>query len=119
MVEITPDGAINPYGPNGGYNSTADYRLFMLERIAAKTGDGRYRFAAHKLLNYLRYQSIDPDSYRLHVGTQSNYQDYTRAVGLAWLFADDSIVPVPPESGSLWNERGEAVRISHTSISYQ
>jgi len=48
MVEVTPDGAINPYGPNGGYNSTAAYRLFILERIAAKTGDGRYRFVAHK-----------------------------------------------------------------------
>jgi hypothetical protein len=101
MVEVTPDGAINPYGPNGGYNSTAAYRLFMLERIAAKTGDGRYRFAAHKILNYLRYQSSDPDSYRLYVGA------------LAWLFADDSIKPVRPESGSMWNERGEAVRISH------
>lgn len=99
MVEVTPDGAINPYGPNGGYNSTAAYRLFMLERIAAKTGDGRYRFAAHKLMNYLRYQSQNPD---------------TRAVALAWLFADDSIKQVCPESGSLWNERSEAVRISHT-----
>lgn len=41
MVEVTPDGAINPYGPNGGWNSTADYRIAILERIAAKTGDRR------------------------------------------------------------------------------
>ena len=31
LVEITADGAINPYGPNGGYNSTADFRIFTLE----------------------------------------------------------------------------------------
>jgi hypothetical protein len=105
LVEITPDGAIDPYGPNGGYNSTADYRVFMLERLGAKTGNGRYRYGAHKLMNYLRYQSrtAGPDSYAAgqHV------------LALAWLFADDTIKPVTPASGSLWNTRVEAVRIPH------
>jgi len=105
LVEITPDGAINPYGPNGGYNATADYRVFMLERLGAKTGDGRYRYGAHKLMNYLRYQSrsAGPDAYAAgqHV------------LALAWLFADDTIEPVQPASGSLWNTRVEAVRMPH------
>ena len=100
LVEITPDGAINPYGPNGGYNSTAGYRLFMLERIATKTQDGRYRFGAHKLFNYLRYQErVSANGY---------------AMALAWLFADDSITPVEPASGSLWNTRNQALRLPHT-----
>jgi len=51
---------INPYGPNGGWNSTADYRIAMLERLAAITGDGRYRFGAQKLFNYFRYQHRAP-----------------------------------------------------------
>ncbi len=108
LVEVSPDGSINPYGPNGGWNSTADYRIAVLERVAAKTGDGRYRFAAHKLLNYLRYQSRDPDpkSYRLDAAGW--------LISLAYLFADDSVEPVQPEGGSLWNTRGEAVRIPHT-----
>ncbi|UCD53120.1 MAG: hypothetical protein JSW27_10845, partial [Phycisphaerales bacterium] len=109
MVEITPDGAINPYGPNGGWNSTADYRIAMLERVAAETGDGRYRFAAHKLFNYLRYQSREPGSsgYRLDTGA-------SWLMALAWLFADDSVTPTQPDAGSLWNRRIEAVRIPHT-----
>ena len=63
LVEITPDGAINPYGPNGGYNSTADFRIFTLEQIARKTGNGQYRYGAHKLFNYLSYQYKDSDGF--------------------------------------------------------
>ncbi|MCP4613942.1 MAG: hypothetical protein GY845_35085 [Planctomycetes bacterium] len=109
MVEVTPDGAINPYGPNGGWNSTANYRIAMLERIAAKTGDGRYRFAAHKLYNYLRYQSRNNISNTYRLGEWDSW-----LIALAYLFANDSIEPVQPDSGSLWNKRMEAARIPHT-----
>lgn len=109
LVEVSPDGFINPFGPNGGWNSTAEYRIVLLERLAAKTGDGRYRFAAHKLLNYLRYQSreSDPKTYRLDVGSPW-------LISLAYLFADDSVKLVQPDGGSLWNQRGEAIRVPHT-----
>jgi hypothetical protein len=109
LVEVSPDGFINPYGPNGGWNSTADYRIAMLERISSKTGDGRYRFAAHKLLNYLRYQSREPARNTYRLGAAGSW-----LVALAYLWADDAVKPVQPESGSLWNERGEAIRIPHT-----
>lgn len=108
-VEVTPDGAVNPYGPNGGWNSTAGFRLFALELAAAKTGNGEYRYAAHKVLNYLRYQAAP---------TRSDYFLRTIEVGmhvaLAWLFADDSVKPVMPSPGSLWNKRLEIARIPHT-----
>ena len=113
LVEVGPDGLINPYGPNGGWNSTADYRIAMLERLAAKTGDGRFRFAAAKLLNYLRYQSNDvalsngDSSYRIDAG--ANW-----LIALAYLFADDSVKPVQPSPDSLWTTRVEAIRIPHT-----
>ena len=102
MMEVTSDGAVNPYGPNGGYNSTAHFRVSVLERIAAKTGDGRYRYVAHKLMNYLRYQA-DNEHYfsSLHAS-------------LAYLFADDSIAPIEPESGSIHTMRNEAMRVAHT-----
>ncbi|MCA9189044.1 MAG: hypothetical protein KDA99_25645 [Planctomycetales bacterium] len=113
LVEIGPDGLINPYGPNGGWNSTADYRIAILERIAAKTRDGRYRFGAHKLLNYLRYQSRqgrgadDEFSYRLDDGA-------AWLISLAYLFADDDVKPTDPSAGSTWTTRMEAIRIPHT-----
>ena len=107
LVEISPDGFINPYGPNGGWNSTADYRIAMLERLAAKTGDGRYRFGAQKLFNYMRYQSRDTQKQGL--GGASPW-----LISLASIWTDDSIQPVEPANGSLWNMRGEAIRIPHT-----
>jgi hypothetical protein len=109
MVEVTPDGAVNPYGPNGGWNSTAGFRLFALELAAAKTRNGEYRYAAHKVLNYLRYQAdpIRRDHYLRTIETGMH-------VALAWLFADDSVEPVMPPPGSLWNLRMENARVPHT-----
>jgi len=110
LVEVSPDGFINPYGPNGGWNSTADYRIAILERAGAMTGDGRYRFAAHKLLNHLRYQNrgSNPNAYRLDTGG-------SWLIALAYLWADDAVKPIRPEAGSLWNQRREAIRIPHTN----
>lgn len=108
-VEVTPDGAVNPYGPNGGWNSTAGFRLFALELVAAKTRNGEYRYAAQKVMNYLRYQAvpIKSDNFlrTIEVGMH---------VALAWLFADDTLKPVMPTPGSLWNQRMECVRVPHT-----
>ena len=109
LVEITPDGAINPYGPNGGYNSTADFRIFTLEQIARKTGNGQYRYGAHKLFNYLSYQYKDSNGF--------DKPHYASLMALAWLFAQDSIDPVQPEPNSLWNNRNLALRLPHTDKS--
>ncbi|MFZ9856514.1 MAG: hypothetical protein ACO3I0_15465 [Limisphaerales bacterium] len=109
MVEVTPDGAVNPYGPNGGWNSTAGFRLFALEHVAARTRNGEYRYAAHRVMNQLRYQSapIRRDTFLRTV-------EVGQSVALAWLFADDSVQPVMPPAGSLWNRRMESARVPHT-----
>ena len=109
LVEITPDGAINPYGPNGGYNSTADFRIFTLEQVARKTGNGQYRYGAHRLFNYLSYQYKDSNGF--------DKPHYASLMALAWLFAQDSIDPVQPEPNSLWNNRNLALRLPHTDKS--
>ena len=109
LVEITPDGMINPYGPNGGWNSTADYRIAMLERISSITGDGSYRYGAHKLFNYLLYQNH-------YSSSGDNKPNYGAAwlISLAAIWANDKIKPIKPNSKSTWNQRGEAIRIPHT-----
>ncbi|MFM7322123.1 MAG: hypothetical protein ACKO5K_11445 [Armatimonadota bacterium] len=109
MVEVTPDGAVNPYGPNGGWNSTAGFRMFALERVAAKTREGAYRFAAHKVLRYLRSHL---DAFR--DDTYLREREVGQHLALAWLFADDSVKPRMPSPGSLWNRRMEAARVPHT-----
>jgi hypothetical protein len=107
LMEITPDGAINPYGPNGGWNSTAALRIFILELAAAKTHRPEYRYAAHKAMNYIRYQtsSYNKDIYLTNRETGQN-------IALAWLATDDSLEPKMPSSGSVMSERIEALRIS-------
>ena len=108
MVEITPDGAINPYGPNGGWNSTAALRVGVLEAAARATGNGAYRFAAHKAMNYLLYQNAPTlrDGYLKH-------QETAPYIVLAWLTADDSIEPVEPASGGKATYRREPARYPH------
>ena len=108
IVEITPDGAINPYGPNGGWNSTAALRVGVLEAAATATRNGAYRFAAHKAMNYLLYQNVPTlrDGYL-------KQQETAPYVVLAWLAADDSIEPVEPPSGGMTTQRREAARYPH------
>jgi len=106
MWEVTPDGAICPYGAHGGWNSSDGQRIWMLELLAARTGDGRYRFAAHKLMNYLLYQQDRYMSHHILAGPGS-----TEQIAVAYLLADDSIKPVAPESGSRILYRKETLRL--------
>ena len=106
MQEVSPDGSVPPYGANLGWNDTAGIRVAMLEMLASKTGDGRYRFVAHRLMNYLIYQRMRYRDNHMLLGPQT-----TEPLALAYLFADDSIEPVEPESGSVVLVRKEAVRL--------
>ena len=108
LAEITPDGAINPYGPNGGWNSTAALRVGVLEAVAAATRDGTYRFAAHKAMNHLLYQNGPT----LADGYLRN-QETAPYIVLAWLRADDSVAPVEPPAGGMATERREPARYPH------
>lgn len=106
LWEVTPDGAICPYGAHGGWNSSAGQRIWMLELLAARTGDGRYRFAAHKLMNYLLYQQERYLTQHILAGPES-----TEQIAIAYLLADDSLQPVAPDSGSRVIHRKETLRL--------
>jgi hypothetical protein len=106
MQEVSPDGAVPPYGANLGWNDTAGIRVAMLEMLASKTGDGRYRFVAHRLMNYLIYQRMRYRDNHMLLGPQS-----TEPLALAHLFADDAIEPVEPDSRSAVLVRKEAIRL--------
>ncbi len=108
MQEITPDGAIFPYGPNGGWNSTATLRIGVLERVATATSNGHYRFAAHKAMNYLLYQNQPTlsDGYLLE-------RETAPYIVLDWLSANDTITPTPPPAGLTHSARHEVARFPH------
>ena len=114
MWEVTPDGEISPYGAASGWNSTCGERIFALELLAAKTGDGRYRFVAHKLMNYLLYEQDRYWSHHILAGPET-----TEEIALAYLLADDSIKPVPPDPASRILYRKETLRLNGKAAAAQ
>ena len=106
MYEVSPDGCILPYGAHGGWNSSAGARVMMLEMIGAHTKDGRYRYAAHTLMNYLLYQFDAYKGHHMLLGPAS-----TEKLAVAYLVADDSIAPVQPDAGSRILYRKETLRL--------
>lgn len=104
--EMAPDGSLPPYGAHWGWNQGAGVRIAVLEAVAAKTRDGRYRFAAHRLMNYLLYQRLQYRQNHMLIGP-----DTTEPLSLAYLWADDSVKPVTPDSGSRILTRRETIRV--------
>jgi len=111
IYEVSPDGSIPPYGSHLGWNHSVGNRIALLELLAAKTKDGRFRFVAHRLMNYLLYQRLP---YR-----QNNHillgPETTEPLAIAYLFADDAIQPVQPHAGSKVLYRKETLRLSSTA----
>jgi hypothetical protein len=106
LIDLTsPDGAVVPFGPSSGWNSGAAMRLMALEAAAAYTGDGRYRFVAHRLFDYLRSQQ---DVYRTH-----HMLDHFSQLGVAvaYFLANDGIQPVEPSASSALLHHKETLRV--------
>ncbi len=105
--EVGSDGAVIPYGAHGGWNSGAAARIMTLELVARHTRDGRYRWLAHRMFNYLvDTGGLEPMAYRhALIGPVGD-------IALASILADDSIEPVAPEPGSRLLYRHEIVRLS-------
>jgi len=101
----TPDGAVAPFGPSSGWNAAAGERLMALEAVAAYTGDGRYRFVAHRMFDYLLYQQAPNRSHHMldHFGQLG--------VALAYFLADDDVKPVQPDAGSVVLHHKETLRV--------
>ncbi len=106
LQEISPDGAVIPYGCNGGWNANAADRLVIMELLAAHTQDGRYKFGAQKLMNYLLYQESEYLKHYMLLGPGG-----TEKIALAYLFCDEGVKPMAPESGSQVLYRHETLRV--------
>lgn len=101
----TPDGAVVPFGPSWGWNSHAGERMAFLEIVAAHTGDGRYRFVAHRIFDQIRYQK--------EVLRRHHILDHFNQLGaaLCYFLADDSVEPVTPDAGSTVLYHKETLRV--------
>jgi len=106
IEEVSPDGSVPPYGANQGWNDTAGVRIALLEMLAARTGDGRYRFVAHRMMNYLVYQRMRYRGNHMLLGPQT-----TEPLAIAYLVANDAVRPIVPDPGSKVTYRKETVRL--------
>jgi len=104
--EITPDGAGVPYGASGGYHGQAGACIFALELAARYTRDGRYRWVAHRIMNFGQQRGFS----RGHHHLQAVSHEF---IALASLLCDDSVTPVQPDDGSQLLWRKEIVRLTN------
>lgn len=106
LYTTSPDGSVIPYGAHGGWDSSAGNRLWMFELIARHTKDGRFRWAAQQVFRYL---SLVQQPY-LSEDWGTDREMYYGAA-LAYLFADESVKPVPPDGASRVLYRKETLRV--------
>ncbi len=105
LFEITPDGAGVPYGASGGYHSAAGTRIMALELASKYTRDGRYRWGAHRLMNFGQARGFSPGHHHLQALSLED-------IALASLVCDDTVQPVEPEPASRLLLRKEIVRLT-------
>lgn len=112
LFRITPNGVAVPYGSHAGYHGAAGAEIFILEAAAKHTRDGRYRWGAHRLMNFGQQRGFSNNQH--HVQALS-----LEAVALASLVCDDAIEPVEPEGGSQLLTRKEIVRLTNEQARQQ
>jgi hypothetical protein len=105
QYEVSPDGAVIPYGAHGGYNSSAGPRIYALELASKFTRDGRYRWVAHRLFNYFQARGSGEAHNHLHAVN-------IEGVALASLICDDAVVPAEPDPKSQLLQRKEIIRLT-------
>jgi hypothetical protein len=93
---ITPNGMMVGWGDSVGCGADWGAWIAAFETAASVTGDGTYKWAAHRLLEGHRRNILDEDP------LQRGYEDM-RSMPMAYLCvpagtpADDSIKPIEPE----------------------
>jgi len=102
LFETTPEGTEVGYGCSIGYNALSGSRVVALELAARYTGDGRYRWVAHRLMNNYRARDFGR---RSAAGSKAHAD-----IAMASLICDDSIVPIQPEPDSKLLTRKEITR---------
>jgi len=87
---LTPSGMMVGWGDSLGVGGDWGGWVAMFETAAAATGDGTYRWAAHRVLEAHRRYILEDEP------LQQAYEDMQNLVW-AYIGADDSVKPVRPE----------------------
>lgn len=99
LALVTPLGVVPEYGEAVGWAADPGRWIALFEKWATVYHDGRYKWAAHRLFEYVLAHEKEMDQWN-HLG------DLTRdALMDAWLVAEDTVAEQPPALGSLVTER--------------
>jgi len=90
LRQVLPIGSIPHYGDSHGWNVNWGAWIHIFEFAAAHSGDGRFRWAAHRIFLYSLLHIEDINSW----GYTGN--DAIQSLMRAALVADDGLAPVPP-----------------------
>ena len=102
---VAPNGAVPHYGDTNGWSTEIGMYAFYFEFLATKTRDGRFKYAAHRIFDYIVNHSVNVFDYHM----QTDQMIY--GIALAHLVADDSVKPKPPGRASRLLTRKELVLI--------
>ena len=90
-----PSGAVPNFGDTSGWCSGVGPSMANYELMGRVTRDGRFRWQAHRIAEYL-YNHFWPRHDQYH----GPREFVASAFCAAWLYADDTVQPVPVEDGS-------------------
>lgn len=104
---VSPSGACPPFASCSGWPEVGQ-SMYAYEWMSKLTGDGRFRWASHRIAEYY-YNHLDYRANQYHMP----YDTARNGFVMAYLFADDSILPVSPQSQSriTWRHPLESVSL--------
>ena len=94
-VEMSaPGGACPQFGSGNGWHETGK-AIWTFELMSRLTRDGRFRWTSHRIAEYV-YNHLDHRMRQYHIAYDTVFSNFL----LGWLFADDTVKPVPPPAHS-------------------
>ncbi len=100
----SPSGAVPNWASGNGWLTGAGMALGYYELMSTVTGDGRFRWQAQRIAEYC-YNYVWPRHDQYHLLRDEVAQGFVKA----WLFAEDTIKPVPVEAASAVTTRWREV----------
>ncbi len=99
---VSPGGIWANWGSTSGWGTGASGVISDMELFARLTGDGSFRYAAHRAAEY-HYNHFWPDHDQYHGPKDAVANSFV----FAWLIADDEVAPRAPTAGSTitWRHR--------------
>ena len=101
LLEQAPCGARPAYGDCSGYHDCFHW-MSVFMALANLTKDGRYKYQANSMLDYLQRTAMDN-----YVGPWTRRQALAQHLGICVLAWDESLRERAPDPASRWTQRRE------------